>query len=469
MPTHKTRYAKSGDVNIAYQVIGDGPLDIVFVMGWVSNIDHMWLEPSFARFLNGLASFSRLIIFDKRGTGLSDRVPADRFPTLEERMDDVRAVMDAARSERAALIGISEGGPMCALFAATYPERTQALIIIGGFARDEGLHALTAEERDDLLRRIEKYWGWPVAIHTLRERAPSRFDDEGFRQWWDSYLRAAASPAAAVAHARMSLDIDVRHVLPAIRVPALVIHAAGDQVATIEGGRYLAQHIPGAKYVELNSRDHLPWVSDADAVLGEIEEFLTGERPHREPERVLATVLYTDIVSSTEQLASVGDRAWHDLLDAHHAVVRKELARFRGREVNTTGDGFLATFDGPARAIRCARADPGRCVTARRPGARGTPHGRVRDHRRRYRWHRRAHGRARRRNGRRRRSTGFEHRERPRRWLRHRVRRPRDTRPQRGSRRVANLRCHSRLAFDSLADTTANASTLRGLALVLQA
>ena len=351
----ETRYAKSGDVNIAYQVVGKGPPDLVLVPGWMSNIDVFWEEPAIERFFKRLASFARLILFDKRGTGQSDRV-AD-LPSLEVRMDDVRVVMDAVHSERAALFGYSEGGPMCALFAATYPTRTTALIMAGSYARrtsasdypwglDQGqLHAF--------IDQAEREWGGTVGID---ERAPSMAHDERFRQWWARFLRMSASPAAAATLARMNGEIDVRHVLPAIRVPTLILHSVNERTVDVGASRYMAGQIPGAKLVELPGADHLPYLSDADAILDEIEEFLTGARHSPEVDRVLATVLFTDIVGATESAAKLGDRRWHDLVDSHHALVRCELVRFRGREIDTAGDGFFATFDGPARAVRCACA-----------------------------------------------------------------------------------------------------------------
>jgi pimeloyl-ACP methyl ester carboxylesterase len=353
----KTKYARSGDVNIAYQVVGDGPIDVVFVMGWVSNIDEFWTEPGFARFLNKLASFSRLIVFDKRGTGLSDRVSADRLPSLEVRMDDVRAVMDAAGSQRAAVIGVSEGGPMSALFAATYPERTRALVIIGGYARSmyagDYPWGRSVEEYERYIHDMAVNWGGPVGI---RARAPSKADDPRFRDWWSGYLRAAASPGTAVALSRMNMSIDVRPVLPVISAPALIMHARDDGTLKVEHGRFLAEHIRGARYVELDSQDHLPWVTDTDTVVGEIEEFLTGARHAVEPDRVLATVLFTDIVESTAHAAAMGDRRWREVLESHAATIETEVTRYQGRIVGDRGDGFVATFDGPARAIRCARA-----------------------------------------------------------------------------------------------------------------
>ena len=295
----ETMYARSGDVNIAYQVIGDAPSDLVFVMGWVSHLEYFWREPSFARFLLRLASFARLILFDKRGTGLSDRVPNNELPTLEQRMDDVRAVMDAVGSERAALCGVSEGGPMCSLFAATYPEKTLALVMIGTYAKrirdDEYPWAPTTEQRQHFFEEIREQWGGPVG---LEERAPSVADDPQFREWWATYLRMGASPGAALALTQMNAEIDVRQVLPSIRVPTLVIHRSEDQCLKVEEGRYVADRIPGAKYVELPGRDHLPFVGDQDAILDEVEEFLTGVRTRLSPIRVLATVLFTRIVGA---------------------------------------------------------------------------------------------------------------------------------------------------------------------------
>jgi pimeloyl-ACP methyl ester carboxylesterase len=353
----ETRYAKSGDVSIAYQVVGDGPLDVVFVMGWVSHLDLFWEEPSFARFLTRLASFSRLILFDKRGTGLSDRVPTERLPTLEERMDDVRAVMDAVGSERAALVGVSEGAPMCTLFAATYPERTTALVMLGGYARrirgDDHPWAPTVEERHAYVEELGRTWGDPVGLDV---RMPSLAHDERVRRWWATYLRMSASPGAVAALTRMNMDTDVRHVLPSIRVPTLVVHRRGDRLLPVENARYLAANIPGARYAELPGDDHLPFAGDQDAILDEVEEFLTGVRRGPEPDRVLATVLFTDIVGSTERAVRMGDREWRALLNRHHDLVRRELRSWRGDEIDTAGDGFLATFDGPGRAVRCACA-----------------------------------------------------------------------------------------------------------------
>jgi class 3 adenylate cyclase len=351
----ETRYARSGDVNLAYQVIGDGPIDLVYVMGWVSNLEAFWQEPSVASFFYRLASFSRLILFDKRGTGLSDRVPIDRLPTIEQRMDDVRAVMDAAGSERAALFGVSEGGPMCAVFAASFPQRTSALVMYGSYAKrvwdEEYPWAPKPEEREQWYSQIEEEWGSGADIETLAPNA-----DERFRDWWSRYLRMSASPGAAVALGRMNTAIDIRQLLGAIRVPTLILHRTGDRDIDVGGSRWMAGQIAGAKYVELPGDDHLPWVGGQAAILDEVEEFLTGVRRGPEPDRVLATILFTDLVDSSRRAAELGDRGWRDLLEHHHRVVRGELERYRGREIDNAGDGFCASFDGPARAIRCALA-----------------------------------------------------------------------------------------------------------------
>jgi pimeloyl-ACP methyl ester carboxylesterase len=350
--TPPTRYARSGGVNIAYQVIGDGPLDLVFVMGWVSHLDYFWTEPSFARFLRRLATFSRVILFDKRGTGLSDRVPPDALPTLEERMDDVRAVMDAVGSKRAALCGVSEGGAMSALFAATYPERTVALVMIGAYAkriRDANYPwGPTEAEREAFLKQIQDEWGGPVGLET---RAPSMKGDAKFRKWWSAYLRTAASPAAAVALTRMNSASDVREALPAIRVPSLVLHRAGDQCLLAAEGRYVASRIPGARFVEVPGSDHLPFVGDQDAILDEVEGFLTGVKHEANGEPALATVLVGSFDTPLESNQS-GSRLMHRL----HDHINRELQWFRGHECVRLPRRLVAHFDGPARALRCACA-----------------------------------------------------------------------------------------------------------------
>jgi pimeloyl-ACP methyl ester carboxylesterase len=351
----ETRYAKSGEVNIAYQVVGEGQFDLVYVPGWISNIELMWDEPNHARLLRRLASFSRLILFDKRGTGMSDPVPLERLPTLEQRMDDVRAVMDAAGSDDAALFGSSEGGLMSVLFAATYPERTRALVTLGIYAKriwsEDYPWAPTPEARAAEVEEIEREWGGEMDLSSL---APSA--DEAFKRRAVTYLRRSASPGAAVALLRMNSQIDVREVLPVISVPTLVLQRSGDRDVNVEEARWIAAQIPGAKYVELPGDEHLIWAGDVDEVVDEVEEFLTGTRPVQGADRVLATVLFTDIVGSTERAAALGDRRWREVLEQHNAAVRRELERFRGRELDTAGDGFFATFDGPARAIRCATA-----------------------------------------------------------------------------------------------------------------
>ncbi len=351
----ETRYAKSGDVNIAYQVVGDGPFDLVYVPGWVSNIDLFWEKPKPARFLEHLASFSRLILFDKRGTGMSDRVSNDRLPTLEQRMDDVRAVLDAVGSENAALLGHSEGGSMSVLFAATYPERSRALVLVGAFAKrlrsDDYPWAPSLEERLATIEEVERDWGAGLDI---TDYAPQ--EDPALLEWYSTCLRRSASPGAAAALLLINSQIDTRHVLPTIRVPTLVLARTGDRDVTVAEGRWLASQIPGARFVELPGDEHLLWAGDQDRLLAEIEEFLTGTRSAPDRDRVLSTVLFTDIVGSTERARELGDRAWHVVLDEHHARVRSLLEHHRGREVDTAGDGFFASFDGPARAIRAACA-----------------------------------------------------------------------------------------------------------------
>jgi pimeloyl-ACP methyl ester carboxylesterase len=359
MPTvpPETRYARSGPLNIAYQVVGDGPCDLVLVPGWVSHVELGWELPPLARFLDRLASFARLIIFDKRGTGLSDRVPDADLPGLDERMDDLRAVMDATDTRSAALFGFSEGGNLAMTFAAAHPARVSALVTFGVFAKRvwsaDYPWAPTPEAREKEYGYVEREWG---RLMDLSRIMPSMVGDAEFARRVATYFRRSASPGAAVTLLRMNTQIDVRQLLPIIKSPTLVMHRVGDRDANIEEGRYIAARIPGARLVELPGEDHLPWIGDCDAVADEVAEFVTGARPPRDVDRVLATVLFTDIVNSTEQIARLGDRAWRERLDEHHAVARQEIARWRGREVNTSGDGFFAVFDGPARAIRCALA-----------------------------------------------------------------------------------------------------------------
>ena len=351
----ETRYAKSGDLSIAYQVVGSGR-DVVFVAGSVSHVELGWEDPPTAPVHRRLSRFGRLITFDKRGVGLSDRTTD--LPTLEERMDDLRAVMDAADCERAAVVGMSEGGPMALLFAATYPERVSALVLWATFARvawapdyPEGVDVQEAEEFCD---QIEESWGHGRVMPLIATQdAP---DDEATRRRFARFERSAATPAMAAAANRFPLYIDARPALNAISVPTLVIHRTGDPLVNIAHGRYLAEHIRGARFSEYPGDFHESARGKDEEVLDEIEEFLTGTRQERGIDRVLKTIMFTDIVGSTERAVSMGDRRWHDVLDAHDSAVRGELERFHGHEVKTIGDGFLAAFDGPARAIRCAQA-----------------------------------------------------------------------------------------------------------------
>ena len=354
-PLPETCYARSGSIHVAYQVMGHGPLDLVLVPGFVSHLELQLEDPRPVRIFERLAAFCRLIRFDKRGTGLSDRTSG--IPTLEERMDDVRAVMDTVGSKRAALLGLSEGGPMSVLFAATHPERTSALILYGAMARTawapDNPWGRNDEELAARLRLVHEHWGKGLSVAMY---SPSLAGNEDYVRWAGRHERAAASPGAALAAIQMNQEIDVRHVLPTISIPTLVLHRAGDRPVKVEHGRYLAKHIPGANYVEFPGDDHTPWAGDVDALCDEVQAFLTGARSGPEPDRVLTTVLFTDIVDSTKMAAEIGDRAWKDLLRQHHFAVRQQLERHRGREIDTAGDGFMASFDGPARAVRCARA-----------------------------------------------------------------------------------------------------------------
>jgi class 3 adenylate cyclase len=338
-------------------VVGEGELDLLWIPGFVSNVELAWEEPLLARYLNRLARFSRLILFDKRGTGLSDRVPRSELPSLEERMDDVIAVLGAAGSERAAVMGHSEGGNLAVLYAATHPGRVIALVTTGIFAKRRWAPdypwAETQEERERYIEGLEDNWG---ADGDIRRIAPSAAADPAFTKRLATYFRQSASPGDAAALLRVNTEIDIRAVLPTISVPTLVIHRTGDLDSKVEEGRWIANQIPDAKLVELPGQDHLPWVGDQDAVLDETERFLTGRLSPTEPDRVLATILVTDIVGSTERAAELGDSAWKELLEQHHSIVREQLRAFRGEEVDTAGDGFLAMFDGPGRAIRAAVA-----------------------------------------------------------------------------------------------------------------
>ncbi len=352
MKLPETRYARSGEARIAYQVVGNGPIDLVFVPGFISNLDVHWEDPGYAHLLRRLGSFARLIQLDKRGTGLSDRVDTHALPSLETRMDDVRAVMDAAGSGRAALLGASEGGPMAILFAATHPQRVRALILYGAYANFH-TWVLGREALAQFMRSAENSWGTGASLASF---APDRVSDARFHDWWARFERLSASPTAAVALARMNAAIDVRQVLRSIRVPTLVLHRAQDARVKVAGGRYLAERIPGARLVELSGRDHPIWTGDIDRVVDEIAEFLTGSRPMPVHDRVLATVLVARLVAPERQAARFGDRAWGDMLEALHSASAGSLARFGGQAIGTSPEEISARFDGPARAIRCALA-----------------------------------------------------------------------------------------------------------------
>jgi pimeloyl-ACP methyl ester carboxylesterase len=351
----RTLYTKSGNISIAYQVTGEGPIDLVFAPGWVSNVEYAWENPDYSRLITRLSSFCRFIRFDKRGTGMSDR---DVKPsTLEQRVDDIRAVMDAVGSERAALLGMSEGGNMSVMFAATHPERTAALVLFGCFARASWAPDYpwggTQQQRDAYNDLLEKTWGGPVQ---LDEAAPSVANDEAARSWFGAYLRHSASPSAVRALSDLNFQLDMRAILPSVLVPTLVLHRRGDRWYSVAEAEYLAKHIPGAKLVILPGDDHIIWWGDQERLIGEIQEFLTGTRQAPPAERVLLTVVVTDIVGSTQTAAQLGDQKWKDVLQLHDTAVRRELTSFGGQEINTTGDGFVMAFTGPTRAIQCTLA-----------------------------------------------------------------------------------------------------------------
>ncbi|MGH2428888.1 MAG: alpha/beta fold hydrolase [Candidatus Limnocylindria bacterium] len=426
-------------------MVGKGERDLVLTPGFVSHVEQFWEDPGVARFLRRLASFSRLIFFDKRGTGMSDRVSDAELPTLEQRMDDLRAVMDHAGSQRAALLAISDAGAMATLFAATYPERTTALMLIGCFPASVddpnnpwGMSSDELAESDRSRERWRETWGQGALY--LELFAPSMVGDRRYAEWFARLERLSASPGAAITLGRMNARLDVRHVLPVIKVPTLVLHRRDDRVVGVENGHYLAERIPGARYVELEGADHWPWNGNSDSIIGEVNEFLTGTREVPEPDRVLATVLFTDIVESTKKVAELGDRRWAELLDEHHRIVRRELDRFRGHEIDTAGDGFLATFDGPARAIRCAAAIVGAVAGLGLAVRVGLPHRRMRNRGWQSRWHRRPHWLPC--SGARRswRGPAFEDGERPSRGVGTRVCRARHARAEGRFRRVAAFR-----------------------------
>jgi pimeloyl-ACP methyl ester carboxylesterase len=357
-----THYVNSDGVHIAYQVIGEGPVDLLFVPGFVSNVETIWQSPEQGEFFRRLASFCRLILFDKRGTGMSDR--SSQIFTLEQRMHDVQAILDAVGSKRATLFGISEGGPMSLLYAATYPKRTSSLVLYGAYAKRSWAPDYPFGWKDEqwqtVLDDIEHHWGKLQLLGYLRSRRTIRrssiIGDPDTAERIASYYNATASRSAASAIMTMNREIDVRNVLPAIRVPTLIMHRSAERVLDVGHAHYMAQHIPDAKLVELSGEDHQPWLGDRDSVLNEVDKFLTGKHQEQELERVFATVLFTDIVDSKERAATLGDRHWRELLEAFYAKVREVLNQYRGREISTSSDGFLAAFDGPARAVRCAGA-----------------------------------------------------------------------------------------------------------------
>ena len=354
----ETRYVKTPDgVHIAYQVVGDGPIDVVFASEWWFHLDAQWEDPLVSRFLRRLASFSRLVLFDTRGFGLSDPLPSGEVPTLEQTMADILTVMDAAGIERAGVLAAGDGTPVSVLLAATHPERVSALAVLNGFARqsaaDDYPDGIPQVTQDVLLTSIDERWGTSDAVPFV---APSLIDDSAFREFFARSLRQSASRAAAYALTRYNFEMDVRDVLPAVAVPTVVYHRAADIFVSPALGRYVAEHVPGARYVELDGADHLWWLGDTKQLLDGIEELFTGAPPAGETRRVLATVLFTDIVDSTAMAAAMGDRQWRNVLDSHDQLVRRQLSRFGGREVKTTGDGFLALFDAPSQAVRCAAA-----------------------------------------------------------------------------------------------------------------
>lgn len=359
----ETRYAKTPErVHIAYQVWGDGPVDLIVAGGGYSNIEFLWQLPGITRYLGRLASFARIILFDPRGAGLSDPLSIERLPTIETRMADIIAIMDVVGSERAALLGADATGPLSIVFAATYPERTAALILFAtsccGLRKPDYPWAWSEEQWEGYAHEVEEGWGDAAYVERfVRSMAPSLVLDDATVKAYATYLRAAASPGTALALDRMERDTDVRHILPSIQVPTLIMCRKDDQGYSVEESRFIAERIPGAHFIELEGSDHLPWAGNTEVLVHEIASFLASVRTEEADfDRMLATVLFTDIVGSTQHAATAGDRAWHSLLERHHATVRAMLGRYKGREVDTAGDGFFATFDGPARAIRCARA-----------------------------------------------------------------------------------------------------------------
>jgi class 3 adenylate cyclase len=350
-------YAKIHGAAVAYQVVGAGPLDLVFLPEWVNNLEMQWQDPRLARFPTRLASFGRLVMLNTRGIGLSDALPGDDTPTVEHWMDDPTTVLDAVGSRRAALVGTGIGGSLALVFAATYPDRASALALVNATARSSAgpdyPFGITAEWREHTQDQMARSWG---RAPILELRAPELAGDMRFRDWYSRFERYGASPGMALQVLRMIHDLDVTHVLPAIQCPVLVVHRRDDRMVQVEHGRYLAEHLPRARYVELPGAGHAYWSGDQDRIIDEIQEFLTGAPSAEVTDRVLATILFTDIVGSTDMAARLGDTRWAQALEEHRAIVRRELDAYRGREIDTVGDGFVATFDGPARAIRCAAA-----------------------------------------------------------------------------------------------------------------
>lgn len=355
MQRPQTRYAECGDLNIAYQVFGDGPIDLLYAQGWLTHIEYAWESPDYARFLTRLGRFARVIFFDKRGTGMSDRDVG--YPTLEQRAEDIKAVLDAVGSERAALFGVSEGGNMSCMFAALHPERVSALVLFGCFARrswapdypwgdtGEGVEALIKSMRE----------GWGTAYEDLTSGAPSAANDPAAMEWLATYIRYAASPRAAERITRLNREIDIRGLLPAIHCPTLVLHREGDRWVDVEEGKYLAQHIAGSEFRLLPGEDHIPWFGDQERLIGEIEEFLTGARGTATPDRALLTVMMTDIVNSTAEVGRLGDERWRAVLEQLDNAVGRRVAAYGGERIKHTGDGYLLAFSGPTRAIECAQ------------------------------------------------------------------------------------------------------------------
>jgi class 3 adenylate cyclase len=353
----ETLYVRNGDVHVAYQILGDGPIDLVFASEWWFHLDVQWEDPHLSRFLRRLSSFSRLVLFDRRGFGLSDSLPSSRAPTLEETMADMVTVMDAAHIDQACVLAVGDGAPVSVLLAATHPDRVNALAILNGFARlsfaPDYPQGMSKRAQDAVFREIRERWGVP---HPVPFIAPSITAGRDFQEFFARAARQSISRGAAISLTTLNFQMDVRNILPSVSVPTLVFHREGDRYVVAANGRYLADHIPSARYVELAGEDHLWWLGETEPFLKEVEQFFTGELTAAEANRVLATVLFTDIVESTPTAAKIGDRRWLEILDSHNHYVRRQLDRYGGREIQTTGDGFVALFEAPGRAVRCAEA-----------------------------------------------------------------------------------------------------------------